>query len=150
MTARSRAETIAELIELETAYWFEVDHNSGRNAHEMYVEDGLFVIDDTRMEGKDAVRAFYQWRANRGARTARHLITNFHLLKYESDRASLTCIMSLHAADGLPVLESLPAIMIADVLGDCIRGADGTWRFASHVLTSVFRGGAKPTIPGKM
>lgn len=150
MTTLSRADVTAQLIELESAYWYDVDRNWGRNAHEMYVDDGLFVVGDTRMEGKEGVKGFYQWRLDRGDRTARHLVSNFHLLAFDESEASLACVMCLYAADGVPVLESRPAILMADVVSDCVRGADGQWRFKSHVLTPVFMGGVKPTLPGKM
>jgi hypothetical protein len=45
------------------------------------------------------------------------------------------------------VLPSCPAILIADVLSDCVRGDHGHWLYRSHVLTPVFMGGAPPTIP---
>lgn len=150
MTNLSRADVTAQLIELESAYWYDVDRNWGRTAHEMYVDDGLFVVGDTRMEGKAGVKGFYQWRQERGDRTARHLVSNFHLLDFEGSRASLACVMCLYAADGVPVLESRPAILMADVVSDCVLGADGRWRFKSHILTPVFMGGVKPTLPGKM
>jgi hypothetical protein len=55
--------------------------------------------------------------------------------------------MLLYAADGRPVLPSLPAIMIADVVSDCERDDDGKWRYVSHRLTPVFEGGVPATIP---
>ncbi len=55
--------------------------------------------------------------------------------------------MLLYAADGRPVLPSLPAIMIADVVSECERGDDGQWRFVSHRLIPVFEGGVPATIP---
>jgi hypothetical protein len=55
--------------------------------------------------------------------------------------------MLLYAADGRPVLPSLPAIMIADIVSDCERQGDGEWRFVSHRLVPVFEGGVPATIP---
>lgn len=150
MPALTPSEILAQLIELETAYWYDVDRNWGRTAHTMYVEDGIFVVGDTRMEKKAGVEGFYKWRETRGERTARHLVSNFHLLKHAGDRATMACVLCLHAADGLPVLESHPAIMIADVESECVRQSNGQWLFSSHVLSPVFMGGVKPTLPGKM
>ena len=53
----------------------------------------------------------------------------------------------LFAADGAPVLESRPAIMIADIIGDCVRSAEGAWRYQTHRLHPIFMGGEAPTIP---
>ena len=134
------------LAELETEYWYDVDHNWGRTAHEMYVEDGVFVIGDKRMAGREAVRAFYSWREGRGDRTARHVISNMRVRCESAMRARLECIMALYAADGAPVLESRPAIMIADIVSDCLF-VDGAWRFSLHELRPLFMGGEAPTLP---
>jgi SnoaL-like domain len=135
------------LASLETDYWYDVDHNWGRTAPECYVEDGIFSIGDKRMVGREAVRAFYQWRENRGDRTARHQVSNFRVQPSDGAHATLECLMCLYAADGAPVLESRPAIMIADVTTRCVCGEDGRWRMALHDLKPVFMGGVPPTIP---
>ncbi|NWG23866.1 MAG: nuclear transport factor 2 family protein [Pseudorhodoplanes sp.] len=135
------------LAGLETDYWYEVDHNWGRAAHEFYVADGTFAIGDKVMSGREAIAGFYRWRESRGDRTARHVVTNFRLLSHTGDAATFACIMLLYAADGLPVLPSLPAIMIADAVGACRRDAEGRWRFASHRLIPVFESGAPATLP---
>jgi hypothetical protein len=142
-----RSSLLAILTELEVGYWHEVDHNWGRKADGFYVADGLFMIGKTEMRGREAVARFYSWRASRGERTARHVVTNFKLLESDGDRASFVCIMCLYAADGRPVLPSQPAIMIADIFSDCRRGDDGAWRFISHRLEPVFEGGVPATIP---
>jgi hypothetical protein len=45
------------------------------------------------------------------------------------------------------VLESKPAIMIADIVSDCVLEEDGAWRYTSHVLEPLFMGGEPPTVP---
>jgi hypothetical protein len=135
------------LTALEIDYWYEVDHNWGRNAHAFYVADGVFAIGDKKMRGPDAVAAFYRWREARGDRTARHVVTNFRLAFSQGARAKFECILCLYAADGKPVLPSVPAIMIADIVSECELGHDGRWRFLSHLLEPVFMGGEPATIP---
>ena len=139
----------ANLVALETEYWLDVDFNWGRNAANLYIPNGVFVIGETRMEGRDAITQFYRWRQERGTRTARHVITNFRLHAANGSEASLWCILLLYAADGPPVLPSLPAILIADVRSDFIRGSDGQYLFQSHVLSPIFMGGEPPTVPPK-
>ncbi len=56
----------------EAEYWYEVDHNAGRSAHLCYAEDGTFAIGDTVFSGREQIAGFYRWRAELGARTARH------------------------------------------------------------------------------
>ena len=135
------------LTTLEVNYWYEVDHNWGRNARAFYTPEGVFAIGDKIVASPDAIVDFYKWRESRGERVARHVVTNFRLGATQGARVTLECIMLLYAADGRPVLPSLPAIMIADVVSDCERGNDGTWRFASHRLIPIFEGGTPATIP---
>lgn len=144
---RNRSSVLQQLTELEIDYWHEVDFNWGRNAHSMYVDDGLFAIGDSTMEGRDAIAKFYGWREGRGPRTARHVVTNCRLEQFAADSATLRCILLLYAADGVPVLPSQPAILVADVLSECVWSGNGEVRFRSHVLTPVFMGGAQPTVP---
>lgn len=140
------ASIAAALTALETDYWYDVDHNWGRSAHELYAADGAFVIGDKRMSGRDEIRGFYSWREGRGDRTARHVISNLRVRCGDATRATLECIMSLYAADGAPVLESRPAIMIADIVSECVL-EDGVWRYSSHELRPLFMGGEAPTLP---
>jgi hypothetical protein len=135
------------LTALEVDYWYEVDHNWGRQAHRYYAEGGIFAIGDKKMQGQDAVAAFYRWRESRGERVARHVVTNFSLRANEGARAKFECILCLYAADGKPVLPSRPAIMIADIVGECELGQDGRWRYLSHALVPIFEGGEPATIP---
>lgn len=142
-----RSTILQALTEIEVDYWHDVDLNCGRTGHSFYVADGRFAIGETRMQGHEAIAAFYRWREERGERTARHVLANFRLERAEGLEATLRCILLLYAADGAPVLPSCPAILIADVLSDCVRGDDGRWLYRSHVLTPVFMGGTPPTIP---
>jgi hypothetical protein len=138
---------VQTLTRLEVDYWHEVDFNWGRDAHSFYVEDGVFAIGDHRMNSRDEVAKFYAWRHGRGERTARHVVTNFRLEQHSDTRATLRCILLLYAADGKPVLPSLPAILIADVVSEFVRDRDGEFRYRSHLLTPVFMGGERPTVP---
>lgn len=146
MSSIRHAGVLQALTALEVDYWYDVDRNWGRTAHTFYVEDGVFAIGDKVMAGRQAVIDFYRWREGRGARTARHVVSNFRLSDRRGDTAEFECIMCLYAADGLPVRESRPAIMIADVQSVC-KLADNTWRYTSHRLLPVFMGGEAPTLP---
>jgi hypothetical protein len=137
---------LQELTALVVDYWFDVDFNWGRGAAAFYVDDGLFAIGGSRMQGRDAIRDFYAWREGRGERTARHVVTNFRLDACSDNDATLRCILLLYAADGAPVLPSLPPILIADAVALWVRGDEGWFRFRSHVLSPVLMGGAPPTI----
>lgn len=126
---------------LEGEYWYEVDHRYGRAAAGFYVPEGTFAIGETVFRGRDEIAGFYRRREERGARTARHVITNPTIAAVSSTGATLETIMSLYAADGEPVLESNPPVMIADVTTQYAR-TDAGWSVVSRTLRPVFEGGA--------
>lgn len=148
MTPEEELAISLRLQHLEAAYWYDVDTNTGAGAHEFYAEDGVFDmgLGSKPHHGRSAVQQFYAWRRSRGARTARHVVTNFQVRVEGPGEATLLCIMSLYAADGEPILPSLPAIMIADVIADYARDDAGAWLVRSRTLKPVFMGGVAPTI----
>lgn len=148
MTFEEELTICLRLQHLEAAYWYDVDTNAGAGAHEFYAEDGVFDmgLESRPHRGRAAVQQFYAWRRSRGARTARHIVTNFQVRVKSPDEATLLCIMCLYAADGEPILPSLPAIMIADIIAEYARGDDGAWLVRSRTLRPVFMGGTAPTI----
>jgi hypothetical protein len=131
---------MVELHGLEANYWYEVDHNLGRSAAMLYEPDGTFTIGDTVLLGRDAIAGFYRRREERGDRTARHVVTNPRLTVVSADHARFESIMLLYADDGLPVRESKPAVMIADVVTEYVRD-DGTWSVRARTLRPIFEGG---------
>jgi len=96
------------LNRLETNYWRDVDLNSGRNAHEFYLPDGLYAVGENRFAGHDRIRAFYAWRARRGPMTARHLINNLQVFATDDNHARLMAILSLFWANDHPPVQGAP------------------------------------------
>jgi hypothetical protein len=129
------------LNRLETNYWWDVDLNGGRHAHEFYLPDGLYVVGKNRFAGHDKIRAFYAWRARRGPMTGRHLINNLQVFATDDRHARLVAALSLFRANGRPPVQgALSPCLIADVIGECVCGEDGTWRYRSHIVQPVFVG----------
>jgi hypothetical protein len=50
------------LHRLEATYWYDVDFNEGRTAHEFFTPDGVKVVGHNRFEGREEIRNFYEWR----------------------------------------------------------------------------------------
>ena len=111
----------------------------------MFAEDGCFTTSMKQRSGRAAIAEFYQGRQAAGPRTARHVATNIRVDVADRDHASADWILLLYAADGLPVLASEPAIMIADVRDECVRGADGVWRYRSRTIVPVFKSSTPTT-----
>jgi len=133
-----------ELEVLNIAFWRDVDSNWGRAAHEFFTEDGVYTTSHKARKGHDAIRGFYAERQSRGDRVARHLIHNFHVTVHDADRATCEWTMCLYAEDGTPPLMSEPPILIGAVTDECVRGADGKWRYAARTTKPLFKG-SRPT-----
>jgi hypothetical protein len=93
MSDTSDARLWYALNRLETNYWWDVDLNGGRNAHEFYLPDGLYEVGQNRFAGHDQIRAFYAWRARRGATTSRHLINNLQVFRTDEHHARLVAAL---------------------------------------------------------
>jgi hypothetical protein len=139
MEPQQRHIIIAEVAELLMRHWNDVDRNWGRTAHLDYTEDGTYTTSLRTRTGRQAIEEFYSGRQDRGARVARHLVSNLHVTVNSPASASAIWVLSLFAADGEPILPSKPAIMIADVADDIVRESDGKWRYRSRTITPLFR-----------
>jgi hypothetical protein len=145
MDTLERLQIISDIEELSIDYWHDVDTNWGRNAHEYYTEDGSYTTSVQTRTGRDAIRNFYEVRENRGDRVARHLINNHKITIHDRNRVSAVWVLSLFAADGKPTLPSKPAIMMADVHDEIVRGPDGRWRYKSRAIKALFLGDTPTT-----
>src|SRR5271156_5185598 len=58
------------LHRLEVTYWYDVDFNEGRTAHEFFTPDGVKMVGHNRFEGREEIRGFYEWRARQNIATA--------------------------------------------------------------------------------
>jgi hypothetical protein len=88
------------LHRLEVTYWYDVDVNEGRTAHEFFTPDGVKMVGHHRFEGREQIRAFYEWRALQnpaqaarqlgisGVRAVRHLVTNLYVASSSERRAT--------------------------------------------------------------
>jgi hypothetical protein len=130
-----------QLHNLEIQHWYDVNINGGGSVHELYIDDGVLTVGNTQHRGRRAIREFYEARAKRGVRTARHLLSNFRIVAgVDERRAHAAGIISLYAADGEPLLDSKPAVLMADLINDYVCSDEGTWRYVSHVLRPIFVG----------
>ena len=135
-----------ELYRLETRYWREVDCNAGRDAHEFYRPDGVFRVGKNCFAGRDFIKVYYQWRESHcHATTTRHFVNNLIVESAGEGSARAVGLVTYHRKDAVAMGSEGPApILIADLVSDCIRGDDGVWRYASHVLAPVFRSDHAP------
>lgn len=128
-------------------YWWDVDGNDARGALDFYTDDCVYQMCEHRMQGQAAIRQYYDYRASRGARLVRHVLTNLRTRVESSQRASVIGILTVHAADGVPVLPTAPPILVADNAALFVLGRDGVWRMAENRITALFRGGIPVLVP---
>ena len=48
------------LHRLEVTFWYDVDVNEGRTAHEFFTLDGVKMVGHFRFERREQIRAFYE------------------------------------------------------------------------------------------
>lgn len=128
-------------------YWHDVDTNWGRNAPDYYTPDAEFVGSKHSYKGREKIRAFYQWREDRGERTVIHAVHNFRAeFDGGADRAVCRWFLFLYAADGLPVLPSAPAVSVTLTTDRLVREGDG-WLVSHRQFVPWFKGGVPTTNP---
>jgi hypothetical protein len=141
------------LHRLEVRYWYDVDVNEGRTAHEFFTPDGVKLVGHNRFEGREQIRAFYEWRARHsgteavrklgisGVRAVRHLITNLFVASSSERYATVLGIITFYG--GKSKRQSNPP-MVADLINECVLGKDNVWRFKSHTIRPVFMSNETP------
>jgi hypothetical protein len=139
------------LHRLEVTYWYDVDFNEGRTAHEFFTQDGVKVVGHNRFAGREEIREFYEWRARQsggnavrhlginGTKAVRHLITNLYVASSSERYATVLGIVSFYGGVTYPSKrQSNPPILVADLINECVLSNDNAWRFKSHTLRPVF------------
>jgi ketosteroid isomerase-like protein len=139
MDALERLQIIREIDDLAIYYWDDVDRNWGANAHHYFTEDATLATSQKVRKGRAAIKEFYDGRVARGERIARHIICNHKIVVHDRNTVSTVWVLMLYAADGVPVLPSKPAIMVADIHEEIVRGTDGKWLYKSRLTTPLFK-----------
>ena len=141
------------LHRLEVTYWYDVGVNEGRTAHEFFTPDGVKMVGHNRFEGREQIRAFYEWRARQsgakvvrelgvsGVRAVRHLVTNLYVASSSERCATVLGIVIFY---GGPSKRQSNPPMVADLINECVLNKDNVWRFKSHTLRPVFMSKATP------
>ena len=117
------------------------------------------IVGNNRFEGREQIRAFYEWRGRQngataaqqlgiiGVRAVRHLITNLYVASSNEGCATVLGIVSFYGGVTYPTYrQSLPPIMVADLITECVLSKDNAWRFKSHTLRPVFMSNAPPSM----
>lgn len=147
MTSEDRQRARQELESLLMDYWHDVDTNWGRNAADYYTDDAVFESTHASYHGKEKIRAFYQYRLDRGPRVAVHSVSNFRVVLESPTRAICNWYLFLYAQDGEPILPTNPPIQIAHMTDVCAKQPDGRWLYEHRKFDAWFVGGVPTTNP---
>ncbi len=128
-------------------YWWDVDANGARGALDFYTRDCVYLMCGHRMEGHAGVQGYYGFRAARGDRLVRHVLTNLRARVLGDGEAAVKGVLTVYAADGVPVLPAAPPILVADTRATFVRAAAGAWRMRLPELEALFRGGVEVLVP---
>jgi SnoaL-like domain len=149
------------LHRLGVKYWYDVDFNDGRTAHEFFTPDGVKIVGRNRFEGREEIRAFYEWRARQigatalgnlwtcGVKAVRHLITNLYVASSSERCATVHGMVIFYGGLTYPSKrQSNPPMMVADLINECVLNKDNVWLFKSHTLRPVFVSDVTPPSMG--
>jgi hypothetical protein len=129
----------AELSALVTALWFEIDHGDGSKASGFFTADAKLTFSRRTFSGTNEIDGVYRDRTARGPRVSRHLMSNFHLLRHETDLVEAASALVLYAQDGNPPMPTTVPVLVADVFDRFVRtGEPGRWLIASRRIENLF------------
>ena len=126
--SRALALLHAELSMLVTALWFEIDHGDGSAASSFFTADAELTFSRRTFRGTEQIDGVYRDRAARGPRVSRHLTSNFHVLRHDTDLVEAVSALVLYAQDGEPPVPTTVPVLVADVFDRFVRigGPDGS------------------------
>lgn len=139
-----KSELLALRYELQAFtidFWHEVDIEGATHAADHYLDDAVFATSVREYRGREQLQAFYARRADWTPRVSLHVVNNFRIEPESATRVRCSYVLSLHAADGQPVLPSRPPVMLGIMEEVLVKQDDGRWRYASRHVRPLFRDG---------
>ncbi|MFJ4654401.1 nuclear transport factor 2 family protein [Nocardia sp. NPDC088792] len=140
---QSLARVHTDLSMLVTALWFEIDHGDGSAASGFFTADAELTFSRKTFRGTDEIDGVYRERTARGPRVSRHLMSNFHILRHDTDLVEAVSALVLYAQDGTPPIPATAPVLVADVFDRFTRvgtpdGEAGSWLIASRRIENRF------------
>ena len=137
------AAEMSDLMELAARYWACADGDASERIEDLFTEDAVLQLGNLVLEGRAAIVKFFADRdaAQRSAqRTTRHVACNHRVAGRQGDRVTVCSTVMVYAGVGAIPLESGAPTGIADFRDDCVKSAQGEWRFAKRAGGSIFVG----------
>jgi ketosteroid isomerase-like protein len=138
LDAQVRLRIEHELIQLNNAFAYDIDHGEFDALVDLFTEDGVFDRAGPVHRGRAELREAMQARPNV---TTRHLVTNVHFLSVGPDEAEGTAtFLTFHGHGELgdePLVYGTAQGRLLE-LRDTYRRTDEGWKFATRIATPIF------------
>ncbi|MEY9937535.1 hypothetical protein [Streptacidiphilus sp. MAP5-3] len=116
--------------------------SDGSAASSFFTADAELTFSRRTFRGTDQINGVYRDRTARGPRVSRHLMSNFHILRHETDRIDAVSALVLYAQDGEPPLPTTVPVLVADVFDRFVRvsepDGEAWWLIASRRIENRF------------
>ena len=133
---------IADLTQLVTDYWFEVDINDARKLTEFYTTDCTYHGgQEIKYNGHEGIEKFYanSRSVKEADRISRHMCSNVKVIPHGNDRATVHYNLVTYGANGTPPVEvDFKPMQVTDIRNECVRDASGRWRIAVFQGQAIF------------
>jgi len=142
--------TELEVLSIERAceklvalYTHRVDFGEAERVAELFHEDGVWEVGDTRFEGREAVRGMLRSRQEMKGRRSRHVCTNLVIDVVDPDHATGLVYLSLYRHDfesAVPddqLAPGGPPVAVGQYRDRFVRTKEG-WRFACRRAELAF------------
>jgi hypothetical protein len=131
------------LHQLCAEYWLRLDRVLERPVAELYAEDGEMKIGTLEKRGRAALAEYFASRIASEedlGRLTRHVMSSFFVEADGPDAATVRSTVLVFSGEGTLPLPSAPPSSIGDFTDQCVRCADGQWRFARRYARVAFVG----------
>jgi hypothetical protein len=125
-----------ELTDLIVEHAWLLDHDQWHQVADLYLDDGSMIFGDTPLQGRSALLAWADARAQKTTRHTHHQCTNIRLRADSDCEATGTVMLILHACEGgdPPRIE-----LVGEYRDHYRRDPSGRWRIAKRQLLPLNR-----------
>jgi hypothetical protein len=140
-------EDMIGLQQLEASYWTLADGTEKVAIGDLFHEDGVLELGALKLEGADAIAAFFEERAaseRASDRTTRHFATNFIAVPLDENSVRLRSNVMVFSGSGTLPLDAGAPSNIGDFEAVCVKSIAGHWRFLHKSGRTIFVGRGAP------
>jgi len=135
-----------QLSRLVTEHAWRADNGQADTIHELYIDDGEFILGPTPLRGGDAIREWgRQLVENPPWRSIRHVCGNMRFVSDGPDKAEGTTVLTVFMVPGSEAATTQP-FSVGEDHDRFVRTEEG-WRFVSRRWVELFARGDVLNLP---